>query len=1043
MSEDPRPDYISLRDAAKYSGCYSQDYLKLRARQGKLKAVKIARNWLTTKEWIDEYLERVKGKRIGASDRGEDKKIEDQLEKEKYISLKQATKFCSYSQDYLSLRARQGKLKAVKFGRNWVTKKEWVDEYLRLVKEYKTRITDKKRVAIQKAQKKIPEPTPVFKPVPTFSEPVSPRAIAVVVALVFIFTSVGFLLAYPYFEPAAEKVRGFIKDSAIEVTIDIKEFASDIGTDIGEGIVEVGDNISENISDFTTNISAGTSLIAEEFYNNLARTQRFVRNSSKVLLGVVKEFGGDLKFGASLFTKEVDEGLIQPVKNFAFNITNQLSQYISQDIRAIKKGFQILAQKIKQVPQKIVTLFKKPEIKEEILSQEEIEKLIAEKFVTEEQLFQLQQTIDKLKEEGLPQKEIIKEVQKITQIQPERIITKETLTIDDKSLAQLKSQIEEIQQWEKDIQTLQTLTSKLQTHPPYTQVTTAPVYIGSQGIQISGAATLASLGVSGSAGITNLGVGGSTSLGSDSSDKLTVNATANFLSSATFESSLIIGTGTTTLTLDSSGNITSGAWQGTVIATQYGGTGQDWSSVATGSIPYFSDTGTLSTLSPTTSGYFLKTQGAGQPPTWAEVIQVWSDSGTALYPTNLLRKVGIGTTTPTGIFEVATSTGASVFIVDQSGYVGIGASTPQAPLHIESITGPQLRIGYDTTNYFELNVTAGGSIQFRPSIDTAQAFQFQTAGGGATVLDIDTSSQLVGLGTTTPARKLDVSGSARIWDQSTQGYTILELRAGENQLTNPLLSWQDSSGNTLGVISNQGYLGFGTTTPTTPLYIVGTSTLVGNLDVTGQISIGNTTLSDGTLDLGTGSDDDLTTSDITDLTDSGATTLHKHGGNKTDFFAPEYESGVLQADGSNNTGTMISDSEIVSNVVYNYYKWTSSEASKQDYDIVIHLRVPDTFSSWQTNAITFYYKTGLTGTTNNAVSWAIYEDGNATPLMSSGEMASSVADTWTSDSATSTGLSALTAGNVYRIVVKLAANSTASAAAYAGKISINYLWYSN
>ena len=46
-----------------------------------------------------------------------------------YISLQEATKYCSYSQEYLSLRARQGSLEAVKFGRNWVTKKEWLKEY--------------------------------------------------------------------------------------------------------------------------------------------------------------------------------------------------------------------------------------------------------------------------------------------------------------------------------------------------------------------------------------------------------------------------------------------------------------------------------------------------------------------------------------------------------------------------------------------------------------------------------------------------------------------------------------------------------------------------------------------------------------------------------------------------------------------------------------------------------------------------------------------------------------------------------------------------
>jgi hypothetical protein len=55
----------------------------------------------------------------------------------RYISLSQAAKFCNYSQDYLNLRARQKKLKAVKLGRNWVTTREWLDEYSRQMEEFK------------------------------------------------------------------------------------------------------------------------------------------------------------------------------------------------------------------------------------------------------------------------------------------------------------------------------------------------------------------------------------------------------------------------------------------------------------------------------------------------------------------------------------------------------------------------------------------------------------------------------------------------------------------------------------------------------------------------------------------------------------------------------------------------------------------------------------------------------------------------------------------------------------------------------------------
>jgi len=51
---------------------------------------------------------------------------------ENLISLAEAARICSYSQEYLSLRARQGKLKATKLGRrNWVTTRQWLADYIK------------------------------------------------------------------------------------------------------------------------------------------------------------------------------------------------------------------------------------------------------------------------------------------------------------------------------------------------------------------------------------------------------------------------------------------------------------------------------------------------------------------------------------------------------------------------------------------------------------------------------------------------------------------------------------------------------------------------------------------------------------------------------------------------------------------------------------------------------------------------------------------------------------------------------------------------
>jgi len=52
-----------------------------------------------------------------------------------YISLAEASKDCPYSQEYLSLLARRGKIEAVKLGRNWFIKKEAIKKYVQSKKK--------------------------------------------------------------------------------------------------------------------------------------------------------------------------------------------------------------------------------------------------------------------------------------------------------------------------------------------------------------------------------------------------------------------------------------------------------------------------------------------------------------------------------------------------------------------------------------------------------------------------------------------------------------------------------------------------------------------------------------------------------------------------------------------------------------------------------------------------------------------------------------------------------------------------------------------
>ncbi len=59
----------------------------------------------------------------------------DLSEKEGLINLKEATKYCDYSQEYLSLLARKGRLSAIKINKDWVTTREAIEEYLLEIKK--------------------------------------------------------------------------------------------------------------------------------------------------------------------------------------------------------------------------------------------------------------------------------------------------------------------------------------------------------------------------------------------------------------------------------------------------------------------------------------------------------------------------------------------------------------------------------------------------------------------------------------------------------------------------------------------------------------------------------------------------------------------------------------------------------------------------------------------------------------------------------------------------------------------------------------------
>jgi len=79
------------------------------------------------------------------------------------------------------------------------------------------------------------------------------------------------------------------------------------------------------------------------------------------------------------------------------------------------------------------------------------------------------------------------------------------------------------------------------------------------------------------------------------------------------------------------GTLTAGSWQGTPIGTQYGGTGQNFVNISSGSIIYFSNLGQMATLLGGTPEALLQTNGYA-PPVWTSSPSV---SGVNIYGLNL------------------------------------------------------------------------------------------------------------------------------------------------------------------------------------------------------------------------------------------------------------------------------------------------------------------------------------------------------------------------------------------------------------------------
>lgn len=147
---------------------------------------------------------------------------------------------------------------------------------------------------------------------------------------------------------------------------------------------------------------------------------------------------------------------------------------------------------------------------------------------------------------------------------------------------------------------------------------------------------------------------------------------------------------------------------------------------------------------------------------------------------------------------------------------------------------------------------------------------------------------------------------------------------------------------------------------------------------------------------------------------------------------PAYESAAYQADASDNVGQLSVTTD--NSTLKNYYAWTSSRGTLQDYDILVRTTLPPDFVQWR-DSITLAYRSTSGDTANNKAEVQIY-DSNGNPVSLSGATSNLASTSWTTTHIEFTGSPTWTAGSEF--MMRIRAHARSDFQMHIGDIRLDY-----